>query len=122
MFDIEFALRHISYYKAHITGSSFICDPPVLNTDIDVVVWGTRLSDQELLRDGWDYGGNYGRGRGVSFKKGVHNIILVDSQVLFYKWVGATYVAKLLNLRDKQDRVDMFEALINNNMLRPKEY
>lgn len=121
MFDIEFALRNISYHKAHITGSSFICDPPVLNTDIDVVVWATAATHEDLILDGWAKGEDYG-GWSVSYRKGRYKIIYVDTQHKFYRWVGATYVAKLLNLQEKQDRIDMFEALINYAPLAKKEY
>ena len=115
MFDIEFALRNISYLKAHITGSSFICDPPVLNTDIDIVVLANPHTLIDLINDEWEMGEPYGGSQ--SFRKHLYNVILITSRDKFWKLVGATYAAKALNLQHKQYRIDLFESMINNSLL-----
>ena len=108
----------LPYIRAHRTGSSFICDPPVLDTDIDIVLWYQDVAFPQIAAENhWEVGEDYGLGM-LTFRKDQYNIIALTEQKDFYKWIGATYVAKGLNLMDKGDRIAMFDALIYDAPLR----
>lgn len=120
--NIDLILMGLPYISAHPTGSNFTCDPPVENTDRDIVVLIPRYSrpvfNLAAIRDGWDIQQDYGIGT-VSYRQGDVNLIVIDHKPLFYKWIGATYVAKLLNLQRKEDRVAMFNTITQDFPLPP---
>jgi len=130
-----------SYYnKIFKTGSRVICDPPPTDTDEDyillipVAVLGPLAS--HLLTEGYTKGGSLGPVEGSPFllseheynsdgsvkteglfqswKKGELNIILTANEQYFDDFVRATFLAKALNLTDKEDRVTLFRALCQN--------
>lgn len=111
--EIEAVLKGLPYKRAHPTGSRFICDPPILNTDVDIVIWADMDFEQAALRNGWVKGDGYENKEADTYRKGEYNLIVHQRQEPFYRWIGATYVAKCLNLLEKGDRVMMFEALID---------
>lgn len=97
------------------TGSRVICNPPVMDTDEDFVVLSNAdypqilqvMTDAGYTKDGgenYDSAKNLEDGGFVSFKKGTTNYIVVTSLESHIKWVRATNLAKLLNLREKSDR------------------
>lgn len=102
------------------TGSSVICDPPVLDTDIDYIVYTneeTKLA-RFLLCEGFtqscpeeeDYDME---SEGFScYRRGNLNLIVTTSSSWYNKWVLATRVAKALNLRNKSDRVMLFKSFL----------
>jgi len=102
------------------TGSSVICSPPVLDTDIDYVIYTneeTKL-DTFLKCEGFtktcpeeeDYDME---SEGFScYRKDNLNLIVTTSSCWYNKWVLATQVAKKLNLRNKADRVMLFKAFL----------
>jgi hypothetical protein len=108
----------------HPTGSSYVCDPPVLDTDRDLVVYLAKHKWQDLVaaKDlcvaaGWELGGSVGNtdtGPFCSLKKGKWNLIVTYNQPYFAKYVLATQVAKKLNLLNKPDRIMVFQAIINS--------
>jgi hypothetical protein len=102
------------------TGSRYICSPPVMDTDEDWCVYSSHtLSWEELLTKlktlGFECGGSYAD-EGVSFKRGDMNLIVIRNSRKFKLWRIATALAKRFNLTDKKDRVDLFEAVVKQNI------
>lgn len=99
------------------TGSSYTCDPPVLNTDDDHVLLVRCRMDFARAAEayGWestarDYEGStkdY-----ISYRRGRVNLIVGDSPEAFDRWKLATFVAKRLNLLRKEDRKVLFDAIL----------
>jgi len=104
------------------TGSRFICDPPVMNTDEDTVVYVTEDQYPALRNDLIAHGyrvpafsfANYNNLKGdfISYKKGDVNLIVTWKSDYYDKYVHATLCAKRLNLLNKQDRIKLFEGMI----------
>jgi len=120
-----------SYEKYIRTGSSVICNPPVLDTDIDFVI---KSKDVDILKDyltrelrfnvmsGEESETNYeGLNNGseyfYSLKKDNINIMLVQDESFFIKWLNATLLAKKLNLLKKEDRITLFQYVLYDNIL-----
>jgi hypothetical protein len=104
--------------KSHRTGSKYICNPPVMNTDDDLVILvNGYLNWQNLLvRDGWEVCGDYSGDEDIdpdfqAFRKGDKNYICTEDPDLFDRYVFATEGAKALNLRDKEQRINLFQAV-----------
>lgn len=102
------------------TGSRFICDPPVMDTDIDYVCLSRGTVHQIYLPcDGWtltnpdDEGKYEGMERHFdTYRKGEYNLIVTQSIRFYCDFVTATYVAKERNLTDKQDRIALFQKIL----------
>ena len=113
------------YLEATLTGSRVICDPPVLDTDLDVVLLvrseAPRFADavQEALeaagysRTAGDYEDSSELGIGFStFRKGDVNLIVTASPELYRRWCVATSCAIALNLRSKPQRIALFQVCL----------
>jgi hypothetical protein len=101
------------------TGSSYTCDPPVDNTDVDYLV---------LVRDLWqavaalrDFGWTLCEGKDGSYeeddtysldwyavRKGNLNLILTGDPRWYQRAVQATTICKKHNVLDKDDRIIVF--------------
>lgn len=102
--------------KSWPTGSRYICDPPVLNTDKDTVILVNGFLDWEtaLLNEGWERDGkDYGELRSdfTSYRKGDENYVVTEDEDFFRKFVVATEGAKEANLLDKEKRVLFFQRI-----------
>lgn len=102
-----------------ITGSREVCNPPVLNTDIDFVVLH-KGSPMDIEDAGWlDTTGtdeSYGfEAPFRTYRSGDVNLIVVDSSAEFMKWKVATAAAKHMNLSHKQDRIALFQGVLYGN-------
>jgi len=107
------------------SGSSYICFPPVTNTDYDLVLYvlpenfGPFMD--ALIADGWERGGSRNeQSEWASFKKtedGVlYNFIVTQSETHYANMYIATAVAKRLNLLRKHDRVMLFHAIVDGEI------
>jgi len=114
--NMQIARFRYSLAAIHKTGSSFICEPPVENTDKDYVALtpAPNLTDHALLQEGWVLDGDYNRPKFQSYRLGEDNLIITKDKQFYYRFVGATYVAKLLNLTDKDERVAMFDFIMSD--------
>jgi hypothetical protein len=104
--------------SAFPTGSFVICDPPVLDTDIDVVwlVKDFAACSSSLQADGWEIcGEEYSDADGTfkAWRKENLNYILVTDKNKFAEWIVATNLAKQLNLLNKEDRIALFSVIRN---------
>ena len=112
------------------TGSNYICHPPVINTDIDYVVYTKNMDELiEILKsEGWspsatkeyDIEGDFMslKKRSMSIFPEASNesqplidLIITDNEKLFSAFISATRIAKELNLRVKDDRVELFRIV-----------
>lgn len=119
-----------THLAAWPTGSRYICNPPVTNTDDDYVLFveDIKAAYLELLDTNWTIGGANNASYTVedvdnwfSAKKHINgevvNYIVVSDQDQFSKWVTATELAKKLNLLKKEDRIALFEVVVKGEKL-----
>lgn len=104
--------------KSSLTGSNYICNPPVTGTDIDTVLLVRPGYEDSLKSEGFCYYMSEHEydslGSFVSWRKGNQNYITTEVEDFYNKFVFATEIARLLNLKIKQDRVKLFQAILYN--------
>lgn len=101
------------------TGSRFICNPPVMNTDIDylVLVNNRKTYEKFLQTQGFtscleDPESQYPEESGWSaWRKGELNLMVSDDIVWYLRSVAVTHLAKEMNLWKKSDRIDLFATV-----------
>lgn len=105
------------------TGSKFICNPPVTDTDEDWIVdcsfenqyydAAVYLETQGFKRSNMDCD-DYDdiRENFTSYRKGDINLILCNKKPFYKKFVLATLIAKELNLLEKEHRISLFQAML----------
>ena len=109
----------------HPTGSRFICDPPVMDTDDDwiILVEDLEYAKYKASRLDWIYSGaGYYRegneepelGPFVSMRhtEGNSNYIFTEDAEFYDRYVAATLLAKKYNLLNKADRIQLFHAVL----------
>ena len=105
------------YTASFPTGSSYICNPPVLDTDIDqmFLVDDLKKVSQVLEKLGWKRCGKeeYQTDKWVAYRKDNLNALLTDNLDHFNKFLQATEEAKKLNLLDKKDRIALFDKYLS---------
>ena len=104
---------YTSYFP---TGSNYICDPPVTDTDIDYMyfVYSIEECTDWLEENGWKKCGSNGYKQlgWISYRKGKYNLILTDDMDHYNKFEAATELAKKRNLTRKEDRIALFQTII----------
>lgn len=109
-------IKHPDIIDWFATGSSVICNPPVLNTDFDYVILVPRNSyelDQFIEDQGFKTNyADYDLEDFRSWKQGQINYIITDNIGWYAKMRTATKLAKKLNLLDKQQRIDLFDYVM----------
>ena len=103
------------------TGSFYICNPQVLNTDKDYIVLVKDLNTsqpklQELnyvpsVADSDEYDLE-AEGGFMCYRKDDINLIVTEDEKFFAKFWEATTVAKQLNLKEKHDRIYLFKYVL----------
>jgi len=105
------------YTASFPTGSSYICNPPVLDTDIDQMFLVDDLEKVSKILEklGWKRCGKeeYQIDKWVAYRKDNLNALLTDNLDHFNKFLQATEEAKKLNLLDKKDRIALFDKYLN---------
>lgn len=102
----------------HPTGSRYICDPPVSDTDEDTIVLVASLERaiEEAQESEWTSDTSYPGDDFISLRNGHRNFIVTEKKEFYDKFVFATNLAKKLNLLKKEDRVTLFQALLYKNL------
>ncbi len=115
---INIPFNFLDYWPS---GSRYICNPPPTDTDNDTVILAENIAAacDALVKDGWEYGGSYVIGDyWFSYKKTVdgvvENFIVTQDSSQFAKWKKATELCKTLNLLNKNDRVAVFRAIVDD--------
>jgi hypothetical protein len=112
----------IPHLSAHPTGSRFTVTPPVLDTDDDwlVLVENLDAATNALIEsDDWapDLDGKYEVDMGFSWRfrsfRGPNkvNLIVTDDKTMYLRSIGATLIAKQLNLVEKEQRIALFREM-----------
>ena len=107
-------------------GSRITCDPPVTNTDKDILC--LTLDHPRVIQEastlGYVQAGSVpcdrfdiekSKSQFLSFRKNTINLIVTDQGQFFDKFMAATSVAKKLNLLKKEDRIHLFQAVLYAN-------
>ena len=102
------------------TGSSVICSPPVLDTDIDFVICAENIVEFDkfitasgFIESSQDEEEYDIQGEGFScYRKDNINLIITTNYKWYLQWVVATNLAKKLNLLKKEDRVTLFKFVL----------
>ena len=111
--------------RIYPTGSNYICNPPVEDTDKDYLVLCENLDDTicAIMRDGWqscvsdngeadfyteeqEYGVKW-----TAYRKGVFNLMLTMDSNWYHASVIATEYCKAFNIQDKERRIRIFRFL-----------
>lgn len=104
-----------SLYRYIHSGSSYICNPPVLDTDIDYFFVGPTENEftEDIKKFGFEKTSDpeYEFTGFVSFRSGNYNFILIGDRHAFNDVCLATAIARRQNLLEKDQRVALFEML-----------
>lgn len=104
------------YISCFPTGSNYICNPPVEDTDIDTMylVHNVEETDKRLVADGWTICGNneYAVGKWRAYRNGKYNAIVTANWDMYIRFEAATELAKKYNLLEKEERVEFFEIIV----------
>jgi len=100
------------------TGSRVICNPPVLDTDEDWLVYVPEPCENDASNWLMLHGARFNEQQkhypdGIVMWLGNLNIIVISDYSIFYRWVVATYWAKQLGLNDKNDRLKYFQSTVD---------
>lgn len=108
------------YYESVFqTGSTIICSPPVINTDEDWMFYTKDMSNFSyyLITNGFQIGGSVGENANwYSYKKDKLNFLLTNDIDYYDSFEEATKVATKLNLKDKQQRITLFNYILNGTI------
>jgi len=102
------------------TGSSVICNPPVLDTDEDYVIYTNKESQLRkwLLANGVTQSCEDKEEYDLEseamdcYRKDNINLIVVYNKTTHSKWVVATKLARKLNLLKKEQRITLFKYIL----------
>lgn len=110
-----------SYIKHSLTGSAYICDPPVSDTDIDYLVLTDDKSDflDEASRKGWSVHSDDDYPECddfVSVRKGRINLIVTEDLYFYGRFRTATELCREINVLEKSRRVEIFQGVLYGNI------
>lgn len=102
------------------TGSSVICNPPVLDTDVDFVISTTEETKLHkfLISKGFEQSCEDEEEYDMTsegftcYRKSNVNLIVTTNYNWYLKWVEATKLAKKLNLLQKEQRITLFKYIL----------
>ena len=108
------------YKVSFPTGSSYICNPPVTNTDVDEMFLVDDLQEVnfQLTGLGWTKCGLEEEtyqdkpSHWAAYRKENMNALLTTDLKYFMDFFKATEEAKHLNLLNKEDRVALFQKIL----------
>lgn len=100
-------------------GSSITCSPPVLENDIDYLVYTKNSRDFTITAYedlDWELAGSMSdQNDFYSLRRDKINLIVTQSLEFYSRFLLATEVAKRLNLLKKEDRITLFQAILYGN-------
>lgn len=104
--------------KSQPTGSRFICGVEDTDDDRVVLVNGYYNWEKLLIDDGWELctDEEYPQEEEPEFKafrKGKMNYIVTEDPQFFQCYVTATFVAKAFDLTNKEDRIKLFQEVLD---------
>ena len=116
------------YKVSFPTGSSYICNPPVTNTDVDEMFLVDDLQEVnfQLTGLGWKKCGLEEEtyqdkpSHWAAYRKENMNALLTTNLKYFMDFFKATEEAKHLNLLNKEDRVALFQKILGEEPKKKK--
>ena len=116
------------YKVSFPTGSSYICNPPVTNTDVDEMFLVDDLQEVnfQLTGLGWTKCGLEEEtyqdkpSHWAAYRKENMNALLTTNLKYFMDFFKATEEAKHLNLLNKEDRVALFQKILGEEPKKKK--
>ncbi len=98
------------------TGSRYICNPPVMNTDADLILLVEDREAYGIEAGRWGFGlcGKYESHSSNfdAYRVGVVNLIVTDNLVWYFRFAAATELAKQMNILEKSNRIDLFHTIL----------
>ena len=99
-----------------LTGSRIICNPPVEDTDIDIVFIYNAKFSLVLQEAGFTITPHQdeiypNQEIAACYRKGKCNLIAVRTKGDYDRWEAATKLATALNLQQKEQRVKLFQYM-----------
>lgn len=120
MIEIEPPLKFPGVLIEHC-GSTYTCNPAPTNTDVDFICLAKDAGvfmdfEFELETDGWKFDLAYDDSFFTSVKKSIngvkYNYIVTDNEKWFVAFLRARELCKELNLMDKQQRIKVHHAFL----------
>ena len=116
------------YKVSFPTGSNYICNPPVTNTDVDEMFLVDDLQEVnfQLTGLGWKKCGLEEEtyqdkpSHWAAYRKENMNALLTTNLKYFMDFFKATEEAKHLNLLNKEDRVALFQKILGEEPKKKK--
>ena len=103
-------------YWVKMTGSRVTKDGWTDKSDWDYVVYDPDKKFAKSLRMGeWVIGSNVDAGEFMSIRKGDVNLILVDKEEIWKKYIIATNLIKTLNSKTKGERCAVFDSVFGKD-------
>lgn len=101
-------------YWVKMTGSRVTKDGWISESDWDYVVFDP---DRKLLDKfkSWVSGSDAGQGEFTSIRQGEVNLILVDKEDIWKKYIIATNLIKTLNSKTKEERIRVFDSVFGKD-------
>lgn len=118
---LKFLSRSLPEAKIFPSGSRYVCNPPVLYTDVDFLIYTEKSIAAELRALGFkesrwvDYSGVEDK-EFSAWRKGVLNLIVTSSSHYAETFHSATHASRRLNVRTKYHRVLLHEAFKGNSV------
>lgn len=101
-------------YWVKMTGSRVTKDGWTSESDWDYVVFDPDRKLVEVYKD-WVLGSDAGQGEFTSIRKGEVNLILVDKEEIWKKYIIATNLIKTLNSKTKGERIAVFDSVFGKD-------
>ncbi len=105
-------------YPFFRTGSREICNPKVMNTDVDFVVLDVKYNGN-FEKNGFmktsSEDSEYDETDFETYRRGEVNLIVLHTKEQFRAWEVATAAAKQMNLIRKIDRIRLFQGVLYGN-------
>jgi len=111
---INLVYKYADTPKYMPTGSAIICTPPVTDTDLDIVIIYNGALSAKLQENFYEISphGEYPNQEiKACYRKGRINVIAVADNQAFDRWVKATQLAAMMNLREKNQRMLLFQFI-----------
>jgi hypothetical protein len=115
------------------TGSRYNCNPPIMNTDEDFLVWFQTNDHVTLFKFLIEIGyvrsssendslSKFSSGEFTSWRRGDTNLIITGNQKFFNLHKLSGQVCKKLNLMNKPDRIMVYHAIMYGEYDEGREY
>lgn len=95
----------------HPTGSRYVCNPPVMNTDIDFVIYSQSSVAARLLKAGFnvtslkEYAQVIDKSKFKCWRRGKVNLVVTHDKAFAEAFQTGTHISKRFNVKEKWHRI-----------------